>query len=435
MKILIINTFDIEGGAARAAYRLHRALLHHGIDSKMIVMRKKSDDYRVLVNSSAMRKKITSEFPALNYLLQSLSLHFRSALDCLPLFFYRRRIRTIFSIGNLPNKSIINQINDLNPDIVHLHWICAGMIRISELKKIKAPIVWSLHDMWAFTGGCHYSQCCDKYFLQCNACKILGSNLKKDISFRNHLNKKKAISEINNLTIVGLSTWITFCARKSSLFIDTTVINLPNLINTNKFLPVNKKECRGILGLPTDKKIILFGAMNAVSDPRKGFKELQNALREANLQSIELAIFGSSQPENQSELPYKSNYLGQINDEISLTIVYSSCDVVVVPSLQENLSNVIMESLSCGTPVVAFDIGGNCDLIDHKVNGYLAKPYDSRDLAKGIEWVLNNNDYNDICLNARQKIVQKFDSQVIVEKYIELYQSIIKNEFSVSTDS
>lgn len=174
-----------------------------------------------------------------------------------------------------------------------------------------------------------------------------------------------------------------------------------------------------------EKKIILFGANSATSDINKGFKELVAALSLLETKDVELAIFGSSEPEKSQNFGFKTHYLGHLHDDASLVTLYSAVDVMVVPSLQENLSNAIMESLACGAPVVAFDIGGNSDMIDHKENGYLAKPFESQDLAKGIDWVLQNEKYQQISHNAREKVVQCFDSGLIAEKYIELYKTVI----------
>jgi len=164
-----------------------------------------------------------------------------------------------------------------------------------------------------------------------------------------------------------------------------------------------------------------------MSDVNKGFKELSKALRRLTSKDIEFVVFGSSQPQNAPDFGFKTHYLGHLHDDISLVTLYNAVDVMVVPSLQENLSNAIMESLSCGTPVVAFDIGGNPDMIEHQKNGYLARPYDSEDLAYGIDWVLNYENYDELCGNAREKVLKEFDSKVVAKKYIELYKQVISD--------
>jgi len=230
---------------------------------------------------------------------------------------------------------------------------------------------------------------------------------------------------LNNLTIVGLSRWLQNCAKESSLLCNSNIVNLPNLIDTDIFKPIEKNHAREKLGLSQNKKYILFGAMRATGDPRKGYDKLQEALKKLNDPLIEFVVFGNNEPSNCQGLTNKTHFLGDIQDDGSLQIIYNACDVIIVPSIQENLSNIILESLSCGSPVVAFDIGGNSDMIDHLNNGYLAEPFDTDDLAEGIEWVINNKNYIDLKKNARKKILKSFDSEIVIQKYLELYKDIL----------
>jgi len=414
MKILIVNTLDIEGGAARAAYRLHKALLSVSIDSQMLVQEKHSDDFTIVT-------------PVTTKLQKGLAL-FYPYLEGIPLKAYKKRTKTLFSSNWMSDKSIVDKINELNPDIVHLHWINGGMIKIEDLVKIKAPVVWSLHDMWAFTGGCHYDEECSAYKGSCGSCRVLGSTKDNDLSSKVFKRKKKIFSQIDNLTIVGLSKWLSKCAMSSELLKDKKHINLPNPIDTTLYKSFDKEHARTLWHLPQDKKLVLFGAMGATSDPRKGFEELSKAMKKLINRDIEFVVFGSTQPKDALEFDFKTHYLGSLTDDVSLVALYSAVDVMVVPSLQENLSNAIMESLSCGTPVVGFDIGGNSDMIEHKSNGYLAKPFDTDDLAYGIEWIVNSDKYNSLCDKARGKVVREFDNKIVVKRYIELYEKVMLNE-------
>lgn len=399
MKILIVNISDLNGGAARASYRLHRALLCEGIESKMLVQYKVSDDYTVLTETSRSRKTF-------NIL--------RSLIETIPIKIFKQKRKDFFSPSWFGFSNVVDKINKINPDIVHLHWINDGMIKIEDLVKIKSPIVWSLHDMWAFTGGYHYDDENRDYLRD-------GSLLEKWIFKR----KKRTFSKINNMTIIGLSHWLYESAKESFLLKNKKHVSLPNLIDIDKFKLIDKSVAQALFGLPNDKKLILFGAMNAGSDPRKGFSEFSMALKYLNDEKIELVVFGMSEPQESEELGFITHYMGNINDDVALIALYNSVNVVVVPSLQENLSNVVMESLACGVPVVAFDIGGNSDMIEHKQNGYLAKPFDSIDLANGIEWVIHNENYEELSKNARKKVVNYFDSKVVAKKYIELYKDIL----------
>ncbi|MCM2351380.1 MAG: glycosyltransferase family 4 protein [Bacteriovoracaceae bacterium] len=413
MKILIVNTSDIEGGAARAAHRLHRALLNEGTNSQVLVQNKTSDDFTVIGPATKIQKGLAK---------------IRSALDTWPTHSYKQRTQTPFSPSWIPFGNNVDRINAINPDIVHLHWVTGGMMRIEDIARIKAPVVWSLHDMWPFTGGCHYDEECAGYKKSCGKCKVLGSSKFNDLSKKVYLRKQQTFAKKKDITIVGLSRWLAGEASSSSLFEGYSVVNLPNPINTQTFSPFDKTQARILLNLPQDKKIILFGAMGATSDLRKGFNELSQALQLIQSQEVVLAVFGASQPKKDTSFKQKAHYLGILHDDVALRVLYSAADVMVVPSLQENLSNTIMESLACGTPVVCFSIGGNSDLIDHKINGYLAKPFSPYDLAQGIDWVLQNENPKFYANNARQKVVNNFGEKIVAKQYINLYRDILKKE-------
>jgi len=203
MKILIVNTSDIQGGAARAAYRLHKSLLKLGIDSHMFVLNKSSDDYTIIAETNKVKKMLN---------------RLRPFFDSLPVRFYKEKTKTLFSPSWFGFNNIADKINEMDPDVVHLHWITGGMLRIEDITKIKAPIVWSLHDNWAFTGGCHIKWECEKYKDSCGACPILGSNKEYDLSRSIWRRKQKVFSKLTNMTVVGLSRWIEGCAKESSLF-------------------------------------------------------------------------------------------------------------------------------------------------------------------------------------------------------------------------
>jgi glycosyltransferase involved in cell wall biosynthesis len=409
MEILIVNSNDMRGGAARAANRLHRALLVGGVKSRMLVQEKTSDDYLVIYSSNLFQRlvgKVRAKYEA--YLKRR----------------YKDRIRTPFHMALGGSSSMVDQINSINPDIVHLHWVVKGTLSVEEIAKIQAPIVWSLHDMWAFTGGCHYSGGCERYEENCGYCKVLGSHTPNDLSRKVFTRKKKIFSK-KKMVIVGLSQWISRCAQHSALLKDQQHIHLPNPIDTDVFKPFEKEKSRELWNLPKDKKLVLFGAIKATEDPRKGFRELSEALHKLSDRSIELVVFGSSQPAKGQSFGFKTHYLGHLNDDISLVTLYSAVDVMVVPSLQENLSNAIMESLSCATPVVGFNIGGNSDMIDHKQNGYLVHPFDTDEMARGVSWILDSPQYDAFCQYAREKVLREFDSRIVAEKYIALYRKIL----------
>lgn len=410
MKILIVNTFDIHGGAARAAYRLHRALVDAGIDSKMLVQQKESDDYRVVSEEGKLAKTINK---------------IRPAIDRLPVRLYKYRVKTAFSPAWFGLSGIVQKINAMHPDIVHLHWVNYGMLRPEDLRKIKAPIVWSLHDNWLFSGGCHVKWQCDRYNEMCGSCPNLGSDKDNDLSRWVWKRKKKAFASVKEMVIIGLSRWMMRCSEESTLLHDKRHVHLPNPINTAVFKPIEKQLCRSLWGLPEDKRVVLFGAMNAAGDANKGFSQLIEALSLVKSEDVLFVAFGQSEPASLQAFDVPIRYTGPLRDDIALVTLYNTADVTIVPSLQENLSNVIMESLACATPVVAFDVGGNSDLIDHQQNGYLAKAFDAEDLKNGIKWVLDEDHMHHLGKHAREKVLREFDSKIVAEKYIALYKEVI----------
>ena len=410
MKILIVSATDIEGGAGRAAFRLHKSLLIQDIDSQMLVQSKTSDDFKVLA-----KYKKTSKY--LNQL--------RSFIDSIPSRLYKNR-SAMFSISWLGFGGIAKRINDLNPDIVHLHWITGGMLRIEDISKIKAPLVWSLHDMWAFTGGCHYDQDCGLYRSKCGNCKILKSSIENDLSRKVFKRKVNTYSKIKQMNIVATSRWIGKCAQESFLFKERNITILPNPIDTSIFSPMDKSFARDYFDIPKDKTVILFSAMRSILDTRKGSKELFEAIEMLEFDNLVFVIAGSSKPKEQLKLKYPTYFIPPIQEEVSLPLIYNVADVMIAPSIQENLANSIIESLSCGVPVVAFDIGGNSDMIEHKNNGYLAKAIVPRDMANGIEWVLKNNKSKNLPLNSRNKVLNDFDQEIVSSKYVEFYKTILE---------
>lgn len=414
MKPLLISTSD-RGGSGMAAYRVHRGLQQSAIPSQMLVQTKLSDDPDVLESDDNYDKAIAK-------------LRINERVNALPLQRYRQRDRAIFSTQWFPD-TIAAKVKQINPDIVNLHWICKGFVRIETLAQFNCPVVWTFHDMWAFTGGCHYSGECDRYVGSCGACPQLNSSRENDLSRWVWRRKTKAWKNLN-LTVVTPSQWMAKCARSSALFQNTPVEVIPNGLNTDIYKPLDRRIARSRLNLPEDKQLILFGARDA-GDPRKGFPLLQSALKHLEKSGwhdrLELAIFGTAKSLQQFDLGFKYHLLGRLNDEISLALLYAAADVFVASSLQDNLPNTVVEALACGTPSVAFDIGGLPDIIDHQDNGYLARPYKSEDLARGIAWVLEDPQrHQHLRDRARQKAEKEFTMAVQAKRYADLFTRLVR---------
>ncbi|WP_414583972.1 glycosyltransferase family 4 protein [Scytonema sp. PCC 10023] len=409
MKVLHISTSDTNGGAARATYRLHKGLQNINVNSQMLVQEKYSDDTTVLAPKIRLSQGIARA---------------KLTFDVLPLKLYSQRDRTTFSLQWLPD-GVIPKVTQIDPDIINLHWMSGGFIQIETIAKLPRPLVWTLHDMWAFTGGCHYSGECDRYTKSCGTCPLLKSSKDWDLSRWVWQRKAKAWRDLN-LTIVTPSSWLAKCASSSSLFQDLPIEVIPNGLDTQNYRPINQRVARQLLNLPQDKQLVLFGALEATSDRRKGFHLLQAALVELSKSGwkdkLEAVIFGASQPQSPPDLGLIANYLGHLSDDLSLAVVYSAADVMVVPSFQEAFGQTASESLACGTPVVAFNATGLKDIVDHQFNGYLAKPYEAEDLAKGIAWVLENPDrYQKLSHRAREKAEKEFTLEIQVHRYLDIY--------------
>jgi glycosyltransferase involved in cell wall biosynthesis len=414
MKVLQLNTFDETGGAAKAASRLHQGLKAIGIDSQMLVQFKVGDD-----------KDVIGARTPVGRILRNIRPH----LDALPVRLYPNRPVLNFSPALLPD-TLLREVEIINPAIIHLHWVTAGFLRLETLRRFNRPLIWTLHDSWAFTGGCHVPFDCTRYRQQCGACPVLGSSRDHDLSRCVWRRKQKAWREIL-LTVVVPSRWLADCARESSLFHDRRIEVIPNGLDLKRYKPVDKRTARELLALPLEKKLILFGGMSGTIVRNKGFHLLVPALQDLARRGChdrpELLVFGSSEPTNPPDLGLKTHYLGLLNDESRLALFYAAADVFVFPSIQETLGYTAMESMACGTPCVAFNQGGVPDLIDHERNGYLARPFEPDDLARGIAWVLEDEGRRQaLSLRARRKVEEEFALERVAHRYAELYADVAR---------
>lgn len=411
MNILHLNTFYRTGGAAIAAKRLVKALNALNIEARILVQLKDTDEPFVIGS---------------NRLADRISEPLNSLYNKIPVLFYPRRQANLFTPGRSLSR-LSKWIDAYKPDLIHLNWVANGFFDINDLKRLKIPLVWTMHDMWAFTGGCHCAYECMKYKNSCGSCPQLGSQKPADLSYQVLQRKLKAYKDLN-ITFVAPSQWMYDSAGASSLLRDKQLKLIHNGIDLTVFRQIDKNIARSLLNLPQNKKLVLYGAVNALTDKNKGYALFAEALsqvqNEMNTQDIELVLFGLNESDDHGKLPFKSHYPGYVYDAISLVLLYSASDLTVVPSYQESFGLTAVESLACGTPVVAFDVSGLKDIVDHKINGYKARPYEVSDLANGVKYILSEQ--TNFSIEARQKAEEKFDISQIAQQYIELYQSILK---------
>lgn len=411
LKILHLSHSDLSGGAAKAAYRIHTSLRSIGVESYLGVDLKLSDDWTVISpksNFDRVKMRIRSAMATqLNriHTTNNLSLHSSS-------FF---------------NSRWLSYINKSNFDVVHLHWVGHEMLSIQDIGKINKPIVWTLHDMWPFCGAEHYAT----DFRWRDGYSRLNRDTNEggfDINRWAWLRKKKHWSRL--MHIVAPSSWLANNVRLSALLGGQPVSVIPYPIDLLDWQPVDKVTARNLLKLPNNVPIVLFGAMGGGKDLRKGFDLLAKSLTELHSKNIfldlQVVIFGESRPKNPVNLGFATHYVGSLSDQLSLRILYSAADVMLVPSRQDNLPLTAIESFACGTPVVAYDIGGLSDIVDHKINGYLARQFDVSDFSDGVEWVLRNHSSGDLSAKVRSKALKMFNPGLVSQSYLEIYESMLK---------
>jgi glycosyltransferase involved in cell wall biosynthesis len=420
LKVVHLNTYDGNGGAGRACLRLSDALNANGIDSEVLVYYKFGQNSKVKNLSKGLFAKMRAIF---NIMAER--------------YFARlfvKAVKTPFSLQWF-GKSLIHNKTLKEADVIHLHWINHGFLSpkfLAELDLLDKPIVWTFHDSNAFTGGCHVRYSCEHFHQQCGNCPLLRSSGKDDISHKNWLRKQKAYSELN-FHIVAPSNWMAKSVKESSLLGVRNLNVIPNTIEIDVFKPYVKSEAKKILKIAANHFVIMSGFMPSKNDKHKGTQYLIAALNELSSRpeipndQIELVIFGNKDEKNMPDFPFKTTFLGTIHKDEHLAKCYAAADVFVLPSLEDNLPNTVMESLACATPVVAFKTGGIPDMVKHLQNGYLAKYEDATDLADGIEWLFLHEDKEAIQKEARKTILDHFAPGVIATKHEELYLDLLNS--------
>lgn len=422
VKVLSVCT-SLNGGAGRAAYRIHQGVSNFGVDSRMLLKEGGADDPSVITLDELLPNGLSVKvFDWVRNKFRNKIQHYRWS---------RYPGRENVYMSDMRGTDIHGALRKLDYDVLHLHWINQRFISLDDLPKDK-PIVWTLHDSWPFCGVCHYFLDCEKYKDKCGSCPFLHSGKANDLS--NQVWRKKANVYKNlNMHIVTPSSWLGNCAKQSSLLGRFPITVIPNCLDINTFRRLDENEIStrwsSLQQISNKKPLLLYGAVNATKDKIKGFCYLLSALKvleqQCGVDDIELIVFGASSSDLNIEVNIPIHYVDYVMDTNELVSLYNLASVMIVPSMTEVFGQTASEALACETPVVAFNCTGIKEVVDHKVNGYLARPYDSSDLAEGVLWCLNNNDDNRLGGAGREKVLRNYAMDVVASQYIQEYNRFL----------
>lgn len=423
MRVLIVNTSERTGGAAVAANRLMEALNNNGVKAKMLVRDKETEQLTVCA------------------LPQSWRLRWHFLWERLVIWLHLRLRRAhLFELDIANCGTDITRLPEFREaDVIHLHWVNQGMLSLADIRKILAtgkPVVWTMHDIWPATAVCHYTRGCQQFHTVCGRCPLLPGQSPKGLANTVWEQKEKMLDG-RHISYVACSQWLAEEARKSALLRGQVITSIPNTIDTHLFRPQDKRKAKEALGLPADKRVILFVSQR-VTDPRKGMSYFVEAIRLLDERHPDLyhdtviAILGGHAEDVAAQLAVPAYPLGYVSQPQRIVQVYNAADVFVLPSLEDNLPNTLMEAMACGVPCVGFQTGGIPEMIDHLQNGYVAQFRQGKDLAHGIHYVLAEADYRELSANCVQKVARSYSQQSVAKRYLAVYedarQPVLKND-------
>jgi glycosyltransferase involved in cell wall biosynthesis len=423
MRIVHLNTFDGRGGAASASLRLHHGLKLSGTDSSVLVVNKQSAEDAVYgIASGSVTESVNKDI----YCLSRTQEYYIDG--------NRTDISNTFFTLPYPGYDLSAHPLILEADLINLHWVAMyqSPVTLRRLFDLGKPVVWTLHDQWAFTGGCHYSAGCDKYYDTCSGCPQLADDsagLPAAV-----LKDKEELFAGANLTIVTPSRWLADCAKRSRLFRDCRVECIPNSLDTGVFRPMSKEAAKAGLGIPGDTLTIFFGAEDG-SEKRKGFDKLIAAVRHCLgnndfmdlLRRDRIKILYAGLPNRDLEsIEIPSFPLGYLSSDDKMSEAFSAADIFVLPSMEDNLPNTMIESLSCGTPVIAFNIGGIPDMVLNNVTGMLITPFDTKAFGDAIcALAVDAAGREEMGRNGRQLALEQCSMSKQAERYLALYGELL----------
>lgn len=411
-RVCLASTFYASGGAAIAAARLHGILERQGYDATMLVKKLGGSPQKVYVECPPVS-------PFVRKLVPALTSRFLSRIQ------YPNH--SLFSINWQPLRSRRFSVPK-SSELLHVHWVTDGFLTPELWEWLDLPVVMTMHDMWAFTGGCHYTSGCQQFTSGCRSCPQLHAPWEHFLARWTWNRKRRGYEKVKPM-VISPSRWLADQAGQSELLKDCEIRVIPNVIDLDVFRPSNSLRARKRLNLPLGKKLLLFGAQNPTSDPRKGFSFLHESLmrikQSGALQDLELVVFGSDRAPEGWPMPFPTHWMGTLDSDHDLAKLYVASDLFVTPSTQENLPNTIVEASACGIPVVAFKVGGIPEMIVHKYSGFLAEPNSSTHLAEGILYCMDRPAAE--MGSVARRIAESRYGQSAVDAHIELYRECVVN--------
>lgn len=418
MRVLLINTSENIGGAAIAANRLLQALTRNGVEATLLV--RDLQEGRAGVTGLPGRL-----WPRAAFLMERGEVFVRNGFSR----------HNLFAIDPATRGTDVTRLPEFrSADVIHLHWTNQGMLSLGGLRRILRsgkPVVWTMHDMWPFTGVCHQSGSCEAWLTGCGNCPLLHRPAANDLSAQTYRRKARAYAD-GHLTLVGCSRWLTGLARRSPLLKGHTVTSIPNPLDTGVYAPGDRDAARRRLGLPADKRIVLFVAYK-VTDPNKGIGYLREAIarlcaeRPGRRGQIVVAAVGREAEKLCGTFATPVYAKEYVSDTATMIDYYRAADILAMPTLMDNLPNTIAEAMACGTPCVGFDTGGLPQMIDHGTNGLLIPYRDADALARGLESALFDPACADFPQQARDKAVQAYSEQSVAAQYTEIYRDALQH--------
>lgn len=419
MRVLLINTSERIGGAAIAASRLLRALNRHGVEAEMLVRDKQTDNPRV----AALGRGLVQQ---MRFVAERADICLRNGLSRQNLF--------AIDAGRF-GTDITRRPEFQRANVIHLHWVNQAMLSLRDIQRICQSgkrVVWTMHDMWPFTGICHHADTCEGWLTGCGNCRLLRRPAANDLSHQTYERKRRLLA-LHRIGFAACSDWLAALARRSPLLQNQKVVSIPNAIDSSRYTPATdggRRAVRRRLSLPEEKRLLLFVAYK-VTDPNKGIGYLREAIarlcaeQSAWRNKLAVVAVGREATQLADTMDVEVIPVEYVSDPQVMIDYYRAADLLAMPTLMDNLPNTIAESMACGTPCVGFEVGGLPQMIRHGETGLLARYKDAEDFAHclALALTLSPAAYDELCHAARRAAVRDYGEESVAARYIKLYEN------------